>query len=31
MGDAMKLNELTKEMNLEKNVSTLKPLLALMS
>jgi hypothetical protein len=31
MADAIKLNELTKEMNLEKNVLTLKHLLALMS
>jgi hypothetical protein len=31
MVDAIKLSELTKEMNLEKNVSTLKHLLALMS
>jgi hypothetical protein len=31
MANANKLNELTKEINLEKNVSTLKPLLALMS
>jgi hypothetical protein len=31
MAEAIKLNELTKEMNLEKNVSTLKHLLALMS
>jgi hypothetical protein len=30
MADGVKLNELTKEMNLEKNVSTLKYLLALM-
>jgi predicted transport protein len=29
--NAIKLNELTKEMNLEKNVSTLKHLLALKS
>jgi hypothetical protein len=29
--DAIKLNKLTKETNLEKNMSTLKPLLALMS
>jgi hypothetical protein len=31
MADAIKLNELTKEMNLEENVSTLKYPLALMS
>jgi hypothetical protein len=31
MADAIKLNELTKEVNLEKNMSTLKPLLALMN
>jgi hypothetical protein len=31
MADAIKLNELTKEMNLEKNVSMLKHLVALMS
>jgi hypothetical protein len=31
MADAMKLNELTKEINLEENVSTFKHLLALMS
>jgi hypothetical protein len=31
MANAIKLNELTKEINLEKNVSTLKNLLALMS
>jgi hypothetical protein len=31
MADAIKLNELTKEMNLQKNVSTLKYMLALMS
>jgi hypothetical protein len=31
MSDAIKLSELSKEMNLEKNVSTLKHLLALMS
>jgi hypothetical protein len=30
MADAIKLHELTKEMNLDKNVSTLKHLLALM-
>jgi hypothetical protein len=31
MADAVKLNEVTKEMNLEKNVSTFKHLLALMN
>jgi hypothetical protein len=31
MADAIKLSELTKEMNLEKNVSTFKQLLALMN
>jgi hypothetical protein len=31
MTDAIKLNELTKEMNLEKNMSTFKHLLALLS
>jgi hypothetical protein len=31
MADAIKLNELMKEMNLQKNVSTMKHLLALMS